>query len=113
MNEKWSEIYGKDATREFQAIQHPVDSYAEPQRTSGIARIATPTCDQHCSGRHEIDGKMVCPKCKGVGYLVTLHEYPHMEGHYFTTLEPINGSPQWGSLTTPICRDCGCEFERE
>ncbi len=109
MTDQWNNIFGK----EYQAIQHPVDSYAEPQRTSTAHRIVAPECEKHCSGIHRIDGVMRCPQCHTIGYEVTLHEYNHMDGHYFTTLEGVNGLLEYKGLGTPKCPNCNVEFERE
>lgn len=62
-----------------------------------------PTCPEFCSGRHEADGFLLCPKCGSQSYRVVMHEYAHEPGHYFTGLEPMNGSPAFVPRETPRC----------
>ena len=112
-DEKWDDIFGPQGRgQEYQAIVRPSDPYADAPRSS-VPRVIAPKCEDHCSGRHEIDSVLSCPKCRVAGYKVILHEYKHSDGHYFVTLAPINGSPEWTQKGTPICRDCQVEFSRE
>lgn len=107
MADRWQDIYGRDASREHGAIA--VDP-ATPPPTS-IPRAITPTHERDCSGRHEIDGVLRCPSCRAAGYFVVLHEYKHQDAHFFTTVDPANGSPAW--TKDAACRDCRVGFQRE
>ena len=66
-----------------------------------------PSCPAHCSGRHVHDAWLTCRRCGGRAYRVILHEFkpPGGPGHYFTGLEPVNGSPPFIPARTPVC--CG------
>ncbi len=73
--------------------------------------ILNPTCPEHCSGRHEIDGVVQCPHCQVPAYKVVLHAWPHTSGQYWNSLAPMNGAPPVTGSTTPTC-NCGREMVR-
>ena len=68
-----------------------------------------PTCETHCSGRHELDAILTCDHCRGEKYAVILHEYRHQSGHFFNEMRPLNGAPPY-SKATGTC--CGCDLRR-
>ena len=72
----------------------------------------TPTCPEQCSGGHSVDSHILCPRCGGVGYRVINHEWPGQVGHYWVTLEPVNGRPELAPREQPMCRDCGVAMVR-
>ena len=72
------------------------------QRTS-VPTVTTPTCPANCSGRHTVDGFVVCVQCGGTKYKVVLHEWPHSAGHYWTGLEPMHGAPPKRSNEDLVC----------
>jgi hypothetical protein len=76
-----------------------------------IPRVHKPTCPEHCNGRHEVDGVLMCPTHKTPMYKVVLHGWFHDDGHSFNSIEPMNGAPEL-KVTTPTCPDCGKELER-
>jgi hypothetical protein len=39
-------------------------------------------------------------------YRVVLHEYPWQDGHYWTSLAPMNGSPTVKAGENETCPDC-------
>ena len=99
-DETWQQIFA----------QPPVERRpAAPTLT--IPRVlGSPTCEQHCGGRHRVDAIVKCPRCRGVAARIVAHAWSHDEGHYFSTTEPMNGY----RLGDPNqCRDCGVDFERE
>ena len=80
-------------------------------------RILHPICPDHCSGKHSIDSRIVCPHCQSCAYIVWVHEYAETEGHYFYEIKAAEGSPPHASLpdherTHPHCRDCGHALRR-
>lgn len=71
--------------------------------------VRTPTCPEHCSGRHTLDRVIACPSCRVAAYQVWSHEYLFTEGHNFHELRPVNGATPDG----PRVRcTCGREFRR-
>ena len=79
--------------RDHDEIMRNVPPLKLPAQRTSVAPTATPTCERDCSGRHETDGVIVCVRCGRAKYQVVLHEWRHQNGHYFTSMEPMNGAP--------------------
>ena len=94
-DERWQDIFAKP---------HALVLPGAPPRVLPIPPEG-PTCEQHCSGRHEHDAWLTCRRCGGRAYRVILHEYKHQPGHYFNGLEPCDGAPPFVPERTPRC--CG------
>ena len=77
-----------------------------------IPRVARPEHPKHCGDRHGTDGWVACPHCQVPAYQVVTHEWFHMSGHYWHSLEPMNGSPPKTDSTTPVC-NCGRTMVRK
>lgn len=75
-----------------------------------VPAVPTPTCPEHCSGRHQHDGWVVCRVCGGVKYAVVLHEWRHQAGHSFVGLAPMNGAPPHRGPADLVC--CGRPMAR-
>ena len=102
MPDTWHEIHGR-----------PVPAAPLPTRVVGLPYIRTPTCPEHCSGRHEVEADLACPSCRDVAYRLVAHEYAGNEGHYFYTCAPIGGEPESQPRTRPLCPDCGTGLRRQ
>lgn len=71
--------------------------------------VRTPTCPDHCSGKHTLDSVIKCPHCQVPAFQVWSHEYVWSEGHNFHEMRPVNGA----TLDGPRVRcTCGREFLR-
>ena len=97
-DEKWSQIHGGRIT------------YSAPTPRLSVPVVSRPTCENSCSGRHETEGIVQCPNCKVPAYRIVTHEWSHQEGHWFYTLDPLNGMKPSDGMT-PIC-DCGRRMVR-
>lgn len=93
-----------------------LDIFNRPPRDSrpavaplAVPRVRAPKCEEHCSGRHEHDGIMQCPNCRVPAYRIIAHEWAHQDGHYFHSLEPMNGFAI--QEKSPKC-NCGREMVR-
>lgn len=71
--------------------------------------IVNPECPKDCA-RHDTEAYLLCPRCQTRAYAVVAHLYPWESGHFWYTVEPVNGSPTDPRATH--CRDCGTEFVR-
>lgn len=100
-DEKWNQIFGPGGAQGRMPFQPRLE----------IPRVTKPQCPEHCSGRHQTDGVMQCPHCKVPAYRVVLHEWFHMEGHYFNSMEPMNGAAAVARSETPVC-NCGRKMTR-
>lgn len=76
-----------------------------PEQRTSVPRVTAPTCPQHCSGRHTVDGVIACAVCGAEKYTVVLHEWPHAEGHYWTGLEPMQGAPPHHGAKDLVCHN--------
>jgi hypothetical protein len=90
---------------------HPPQEQRPAAPTLVLPRVlGAPTCEKHCGGRHGVDARIRCPRCRGVAAQIIRHGWLHDDSHYFSTTEPMNGY----RLGDPNqCRDCGVDFERE
>lgn len=77
-----------------------------------VPRVPNPKCPDHCSGRHEVDRMLVCPKCKAQCYRVINHEWFHQDGHWFHSVEPT-GSGVDLKGRQPFCGSCGSQCVSE
>lgn len=102
--QEWNHIFGKDGVHREPAKLPAVTKLVTP-------RVHNPVCPDHCGPRHEVDGLVVCTHCQVPKYRVVLHEWFHTEGHYWNSLEPMNGAPPHVGSDTPVCT-CGREMER-
>ena len=83
---------------------------ALPARPVSAPVVTAPTCPEHCSGRHQVDGVIACAHCGGEKYQVVLHEWPHSAGHSWTGLVPMNGAPPKRDAKDLVC--CGQPMRR-
>jgi len=99
----WQEVYGGDLPNSMPAVPKVEYPY-----------IPNPSCPEHCSGRHEHDGDVVCEHCKVPGYQVWQHEWKGRAGIYFSVLQPVNGMPPYvkGQMTNVTCIACGNRMRR-
>mgnify|MGYP001592814976 CR=1 FL=1 len=103
-DEKWNEIYGPTPPV-------PLGRFPAVPRIS-TPRIINPTCPEHCTGKHSVDGQIMCRHCRVPAYNVVAHEWFHQEGHNWNALEPMNGSRQLNpGERIPLCQ-CGREMQR-
>lgn len=65
-----------------------------------------PVCPADCNGHHEVDSLVGCPDCLTPAYRIVLHGRPGQEGHYWSEMVPMNGSPPYNGVT-PVCTNCG------
>jgi len=94
-DERWHDIFGEQL--------RPLRGYA-PGPLAPPVSVPHPTCPEHCSGKHAPDGVMVCRSCGGEKYRVIAHEYAWREGHYFNSVEPLNGAGPYDVRETTCCR---------
>ena len=106
MSDTWHEIQGPHGPT--------AQGFTKPRLVHATPRVPHPACPEHCSGRHTTDGVLVCPSCQVPAYRVVGHEWLYTEGHYWWSLEPMNGSPPLMApeRVHPPCRDCGLTLER-
>lgn len=99
----WQEVYGGPLPSSLPAVPHVERPH-----------IANPTCAEHCSGRHEHDGSVLCEHCRVPAYHVWLHEWKGRSGVYFSVLQPVNGMPPYivGQMTNVLCVSCGQPLRR-
>lgn len=74
--------------------------------------VPHPTCPEHCSGKHRVEGVLRCDKCKSEAYRVISHEWPWTEGHHWTEFRPANGAPRYDAFGPMICPLCGGGINR-
>lgn len=82
MDEKWDKIYAK-----------PLQVNLPPVAPTVTPRVNKPNCLQHCTGNHHPEGVLRCMKCQTIAYKVIAHEWLYQEGHYFYSIESMNGAP--------------------
>lgn len=99
----WQDVYGG-----------PLPSALPPVPRVDTPYVQTPTCAEHCSGRHEVDGLIMCPHCRVPMYQVWMHEWRGRPGIYWSTAMPVNGAPACvnGRVPNEPCRDCGQALQR-
>jgi len=102
MAEKWNDI--------FAAGSPPGVMPAAPKLIT--PRVYKPTHPEHCGKRHEVEAVLWCPQHKIPAYQVVAHAWFHTDGHFFYTLEPMNGSPPVTDTKTPKCPDDGLAMVR-
>lgn len=100
MGERWADIHGPNA---------PQGMGASPARHATPV-VRTPTCPEHCSGRHTLDSVIACPHCRTAAFQVWSHEYLWSEGHNFHVMVAVNGATLDGPRV--FC-SCGREFLRK
>jgi hypothetical protein len=64
--------------------------------------ITNPACPEHCT-RHFVDRILTCPACGAAPYHIMSHQWPWSEGHYWHTVEPIDGAPAYHKAC-PACK---------
>lgn len=89
-DERWAEIHARRLSYAAAPIVHSVNT-------------RNPTCPEHCSGKHGTDGVLTCPKCRRAKYRIVTHEWSHQEGHYWNTVEPLNGAAPYHHRETRCC----------
>lgn len=99
----WQDIYGG-----------PLPTGLPAAPTVTYPHVPDPKCPDHCSGRHEVDGQVVCDHCRTPAYLVWMHEWPGRSGIYWSGLQPVNGMPPYvkGTMTNVTCVACGKPLRR-
>lgn len=102
-DERWDQIHGP-------APPTPLGRFPAVPKLS-VPRVLNPQCPEHCSGKHTVDGFLMCPHCLVPAYQVIAHEWFHQEGHNWFKLEPMNGSRPLTSPETPLC-NCGRRMQR-
>ena len=68
------------------------------------------TCETDCSGRHEIDGTLVCSHCKVPMYQIVLHYYKGGDGHAWSEVRALGD--QQPPARSPFRCSCGRELTR-
>ena len=99
----WSEVYGGS-----------LPDTLPPVPRLDVPYVAAPTCADHCSGRHDHDGDVLCDHCRVPAYQVWQHEWRGRPGVYFSVLQPVNGAPPYipGKMTHMTCPACGHSLRR-
>lgn len=100
LDDKWNEIYGRQLPG-----MSPVGHHATPL-------VKHPTCPEHCSGRHTLDGEIACRHCGVPAYQIWHHEWLYTEGHNFVEVKAVNGAPPYRNEEPVICPSCGSEAYR-
>ena len=91
MDESWDRIH-----RERRSVPSGSDRHETPT-------VPHPECPTHCR-RHEPEATLRCPKGHGAPYVLVAHEWLWTEGHYFYTIEPLEGAPAKAN-GCPLCGD--------
>ena len=99
----WQDVYGGRLPDHLPAVPRVDTPY-----------VASPTCAEHCSGRHECDGLVVCEHCRVPAYQIWQHEWRGRGGIYFSLSQPGNGMPPYitGQMTNVTCLSCGQPLRR-
>ena len=99
----WQDVYGGRLPESLPAVPRVDTPY-----------VAAPTCAEHCSGRHECDGLVVCEHCRVPAYQIWQHEWRGRGGIYFSLIQPVNGMPPYikGQMTNVTCLSCGQPLRR-
>ena len=98
---EWTHVFGIPTEQLTEAGTSRWVTPAPPAPPPG-----TPVCATHCAGAHHYDGEVTCVSCGGVAYRLKAHQWIHMEGHYFYSLEAVNGAPA-EMPKHPTCTRCG------
>ena len=67
-----------------------------------VPLVRTPTCPDHCSGKHHVEALLACTVCEAPAFRLVAHEWAHADGMYFYSTEPMNGMPA-GATVCPRC----------
>lgn len=98
---RWDEIYKSPPTSPLPSVP-PLS----------VPRVGTPTCPEHCSGRHEVEDTLRCPRCDVDTHRLIAHEWFHADGQFFYTLARIGSDPAPTPTSKPTCDHCGCGLTR-
>ena len=94
--QQWEEVYHNLASNQ------PGFQRDFPQMPPKITPLVNkPQCDDHCT-RHEVDRPILCGTCGAHAYNVVAHQWPWSDGHYWHSVEPVNGARPYNK----VCPNC-------